>query len=380
VTIVSAAEEQFVRANGIAGSCLSAASSEVLTGLLQTDESTEPAGGWTWVTGEEVTYSNWRAGEPNDAGGEDVGYLNIAGGWNDGGVAPLGCAHSAVIEWSADCNNDGIVDYGQILAGELVDTNGNNIPDCCEQGVDCRFTAVQWRVEDGGNGHWYEHRIESDSVSWFQARDRALGLGGYLATLKSPAENAFAFALISPSFHQPGAWLGGYQLPGSTEPGGGWVWVDGEPFGWANWNGLAPNNSFCGLPIEDHLHFLDGVATWNDLAAEFDTCVAPIRHYVVEWSADCNSDGIVDYGQIRSGELADANGNYIPDCCEATPPCGPCLADVDGSGAVNGVDLAAILNTWGTSGGKYPGADVNSDGIVNGADLAEVLNSWGPCP
>ncbi|MEY5032880.1 MAG: Dockerin type domain, partial [Planctomycetota bacterium] len=99
-----------------------------------------------------------------------------------------------------------------------------------------------------------------------------------------------------------------------------------------------------------------------------------------EWSADCNSDGIVDYGQIRSGELADANGNYIPDCCEATPPCGPCLADVDGSGAVNGVDLAAILNTWGTTGGKYPGADVNSDGIVNGADLAEVLNSWGPCP
>jgi hypothetical protein len=61
-------------------------------------------------------------------------------------------------------------------------------------------------------------------------------------------------------------------------------------------------------------------------------------------------------------------------------PINPCLADVDGSGAVNGVDLAAILNTWGTTGGKYPGADVNSDGIVNGADLAEVLNSWGPCP
>jgi hypothetical protein len=43
------------------------------------------------------------------------------------------------------------------------------------------------------------------------------------------------------------------------------------------------------------------------------------------------------------------------------------------------VDLAAVLNNWGTSGGKQPRSDVNGDGIVDGADLAEVLNAWGPC-
>ena len=37
-----------------------------------------------------------------------------------------------VIEWDGDCNNDNIVDYGQILLGQLADTNTNGIPDICE--------------------------------------------------------------------------------------------------------------------------------------------------------------------------------------------------------------------------------------------------------
>ena len=35
-----------------------------------------------------------------------------------------------------------------------------------------------------------------------------------------------------------------------------------------------------------------------------------------EWSADCNGDGVVDYGQIQSGELADTNHNGVPDVCD----------------------------------------------------------------
>ena len=119
---------------------------------------------------------------------------------------------------------------------------------------------------------------------------------------------------------------------------------------------------------------------WNDIG-EASTCSSfPVRAAVIEWSADCNNDGLVDYGQILAGELADANLNNIPDCCEGGASCSPCPGDVDNSGAVNGVDLAALLNSWGTSGGKYPGADVNHDSVVNGSDLAIVLNGWGPCP
>jgi len=58
-------------------------------GGFQTNGSSEPAGGWTWVTGEPFSYSNWRNGEPNNSGG-DENYLEFIGNgsvktaqWND---------------------------------------------------------------------------------------------------------------------------------------------------------------------------------------------------------------------------------------------------------------------------------------------------------
>ena len=58
----------------------------------------------------------------------------------------------------------------------------------------------------------------------------------------------------------------------------------------------------------------------------------------------------------------------------------PCLGDVTGNGAVDGVDLAAVLGTWGTSGlGEFV-TDINNDGLVGGADLGILLNNWGTCP
>ncbi|MFM2163931.1 MAG: Dockerin type domain, partial [Planctomycetota bacterium] len=60
--------------------------------------------------------------------------------------------------------------------------------------------------------------------------------------------------------------------------------------------------------------------------------------------------------------------------------CPPCAADVVQDGAVNGVDLAAVINAWGTDGGKLPRADIDGNGIVDGVDLANILGSWGSCP
>ncbi len=65
-------------------------------GLYQPSGSAEPDGGWTWVTGEPVEYSNWSMQpdvdqpEPNNMGGvEHFGHYfgpgldNRADGWND---------------------------------------------------------------------------------------------------------------------------------------------------------------------------------------------------------------------------------------------------------------------------------------------------------
>lgn len=53
-----------------------------------------------------------------------------------------------------------------------------------------------------------------------------------------------------------------------------------------------------------------------------------------------------------------------------------CPADVNGSGAVDFVDLLAILGAWGSAGGPE---DVDGSGTVGFGDVLAVLGSWGPC-
>lgn len=62
-----------------------------------------------------------------------------------------------------------------------------------------------------------------------------------------------------------GPWLGAFQPPGSTEPGGGWTWLTGEPFAYAPWESNEPSND---APGESYLHYFDRsggrAETWND--------------------------------------------------------------------------------------------------------------------
>jgi hypothetical protein len=57
--------------------------------------------------------------------------------------------------------------------------------------------------------------------------------------------------------------------------------------------------------------------------------------------------------------------------------CG-CPSDLDGSGVVDGADLAVLLELWAcvTDCGL---ADLNADGIVNGYDLTLLVANWGDC-
>lgn len=58
----------------------------------------------------------------------------------------------------------------------------------------------------------------------------------------------------------------------------------------------------------------------------------------------------------------------------------PCLGDLDGSGVVDGADLATFLGAWGSCGDcSTCTADLTGDCVVNGADLAILLGGWGAC-
>jgi hypothetical protein len=176
---------------------------------------------------------------------------------------------------------------------------------------------VQWRVQDGGNGHWYEGFRHSSLLRWVEAQSLAATRGGHLVTLTSAAENEFVRQYANSKIElwqniYGGPWLGGYQdrtAPDYSEPTGGWRWVTGEPWVYQNWYSGEPDNF---RNNEHWICFANFSGTWLDLA-DATTAVNETQAYIIEYSADCNNDGIVDKGQILSGELPDANNNGIPD-------------------------------------------------------------------
>lgn len=110
---------------------------------------------------------------------------------------------------------------------------------------------VEWPTGQGGNGHWYKAMmVAPNGIDWATASNAAVNAGGHLATITAAAENAFVFELITNVYfwyvdgysNGAGPWLGGFQPPGSVEPGSNWCWVTGEPWGYAHWGLGEPDN------------------------------------------------------------------------------------------------------------------------------------------
>ena len=115
-----------------------------------------------------------------------------------------------------------------------------------------------------------------------------------MATITSEKENTFVTTQLGNTL---GAWLGGEQPAGSSEPDGGWKWITSEPWVYTNWAAGEPNNTY-GVPSEpdnfyetdfgkdatgqseERLHFLWDGSHWNDLPNEPDV-ITP--SFVVEW-------------------------------------------------------------------------------------------------
>ena len=228
-------------------------------------------------------------------------------------------------------------------------------------GASAQSAAVQWRVEDGGNGHWYAcHRFDAPT-DWPIAKAMAETMGGHLATIRSLEENAFVFGVALDEYGSV-THLASY-LGARKNASGAFEWVTGEPFDFTNWKPGEPNGGWW----EPYLHFINA-PLWNDTTGTH-------RSAIIEWSADCNNDGIIDYGQISTGQLADLNGDGIPDVCQQ-PTC--IDADFFPDRNVNGADLGILISQWGEV-TQYTVSDLNGDGVVDGQDLGIFISFWGPC-
>jgi hypothetical protein len=257
----------------------------------------------------------------------------------------------------SDCDRSGDNDLPLVLSGSLPDFDGNFAPDSCVVGS----YPLQWKVADGGNGHWYQ--VLAQNLIWPDAKIECEDRGGHLATLTSAGENTFVLSRlgIGPFAYQ----IGAFQPIQACEPGCLWSWVTGEPWDFTNWFPGEPNDANATVG-EDWSVMWGTTGQWNDIGP------GGGNSSIIEWSADCDGNGVVDIAQTRLGLVPDLNGNDIPDSCE-------CIADVVPDGLVNAGDLGTILAAWGSDASAYPAADINRDGIVDGVDLGVVISSWGTC-
>ncbi|MAT82566.1 MAG: hypothetical protein CMJ29_13100 [Phycisphaerae bacterium] len=242
---------------------------------------------------------------------------------------------------------------------------------------DLEFQAVQWTQESGGNGHWYVWVELAEGYSWSACRTAAENMGGHLVVAPDVSERTWCRNTFPESFA-----IGLYQDTNAfdySEPAGGWRWVDGTP---------VTNDMWCiGEPD-------DGGG--QDCAAGFyavpNACVATgfcnqsFPAMLVEFSEDCNDDGIVDYGQILDGSLADVDGNGIPDLCEQTLDMGACCLggtcvvttaahcfDAQGSYAGDGITCDSAACPTACQG------DIDGDGQIGVTDILIMIDRWGAC-
>ena len=342
----------------------------MLGGRLETN-------GWQWIDGEPWKYSGWCGPEPTGDGIHLQYWAFSYLCWNDF-QGTTAVTNTLIVEWSADCNSDGIVDYGQCQNGTLADYNTNNIPDCCDRGEPCVVGnyPFQWRVEDGGNGHWYQITQRTyGTYDWSETRATCLSAGGDLASFESSSE--WLFMRTRCRELPPGPVNSGQLLAGGRRAAGSssqWTWLTGQAFSYFAWNAGTPND---GDGVDMVLCVGAGIGSagtfdgWDDWFT-----IGLSSGFITEWSADCNNDNIVDYGQILTGQLADSNTNGVPDICEQ-PQCQD--ADITNNHIVDGADLGAMLAFWGPVNPVLLRADINRDGQVNGIDLSILLSYWGPC-
>lgn len=138
--------------------------------------------------------------------------------------------------------------------------------------------VTQWRVEDGGNGHYYDI-IVTPPQYWEDMRVQAAALGGYLASIRSAEENNWIWNTFN-VFGTDAYWVnyfggplfGGFRL--STESP--WTWVSGEPWDYSNF-GWHSNDG----PVA--VQFIAHTSSWDDVPLPPNS-PGPSVSMIVEWN------------------------------------------------------------------------------------------------
>lgn len=174
-------------------------------------------------------------------------------------------------------------------------------------------------------GKWNIYMVLRDPLTWWEAEAAARTLveplsgqnkPGHLVSIHSHEEADFLRMIAAGQ----SVWIGltdsesyGGEETGSdpassslVPPGlGNWVWVSGEPYTFARWNGGEPNNAGAG---EDAIElYANGL--FNDNGIGFGGEPAPIRQFVVEFETQMDTRlADVSYSVLPPGPLPGPDG------------------------------------------------------------------------
>lgn len=150
-------------------------------------------------------------------------------------------------------------------------------------------------VEFGGN--YYKAYFEN--VSWHQAFEKCIRVGGHLAIVTSQPEDEFVAGIS-----RGHVWLGASD----EHEEGAWAWIDGARMSYANWDSDEPNNTTSRETgeQEDYL-MMSKYGKWNDLARSSHV----IDGYVCEWEGSAYPElhGISSADDLHTA-LKRANPEY----------------------------------------------------------------------
>jgi len=231
-----------------------------------------------------------------------------------------------------------------------------------------------WSAQEGGNGHWYMtiRDLDSDLVNWEDACRQCEDMGGHLVTITSRGEQRFlAHTLGARQPNQIGKGTFGW-IGITTNEQGVSGWVTGEPWSFTSRQISTRRSS----SASDHF-IMSGrqghTGRW-DRRSEVARSWSSVTCWTIEWSDDCNGDGLVDYGQILNGTLADEDGNGVPDCCDQNLQPPPIQMDLNNDQCIDERDLKLTLRRFGHKG--WGRSDINNDGITDVDDVLLVLSKW----
>jgi len=211
-------------------------------------------GEWIWDNGEELVYTNWAPGEPNNIGEElhAMYYFEFTTGkWNNGiDLSDEYTQPTFICEWNY------VIEDGKMPEAQPTPTPNPAEP----QEGDVYF-----------RGHRYRFVPKAKYPTWALMNEYCNSVGGYMASILCAAENEFLYNTMLEK-----GYVDAYFGFTDEEEEGVWKWVTGEESDYTNW--YDPE---VGSDIEDYAQFWQELAPgmWNDNRMKETTGVA----FICEW-------------------------------------------------------------------------------------------------